>query len=451
MVRIQGSCGSGATCVHCTVQNPGMARLINVDRKRTAPVVALGLAIAFVLLCGTVVLGSFSSDGKTTLRLGGTVDRILVGGDGHLLLVANNFRGHGRGIVGLRPNGTVDPKFGHHGFAAANWKDAVVQKDGRIVGVEPGGTTVSVRRLRPNGLPDPSFGQGGSVSVNFGGSIEEGRAVAIAPEGKILIGGSTATYEAPRGGSDRVGVVARLNSNGSLDSSFSRDGLVSFDGTSSVAALAYDHRGGVLVATGSETGPAGNEVHRLNRGGAPDRSFGREGRLSIRVGNPGSPYRYFAPIPHIGVLADGRFVLVGTTTDEGTGKDNSHGLAVRYLPDGRLDAFYGAAGYAHFGFRGAQFTFPQAFVVGRRHGRLVIAAGLIDPATEGHRFGAISLGSDGRPYRRFGRAGQAWTRFPGNSWVQDIATQARRRVVLVGWLQSGRGNATALARLSLNN
>ena len=67
---------------------------------------------------------------------------------------------------------------------------------------------------------DPTFGQGGIALVDYGGH-DNGEALAVQPDGKILVGG-----KASFPGSDAVG-VARLNPDGSLDTSFGHGGRIS--------------------------------------------------------------------------------------------------------------------------------------------------------------------------------------------------------------------------------
>jgi uncharacterized delta-60 repeat protein len=92
----------------------------------------------------------------------------------------------------------------------------LVQPDGRIV-VAGGGAAASsfcVARLRANGALDTTFGPGGKRTIDFGGDDESAYGAALQPDGKIVLAG----------GSDLRVAVARLNPNGSLDTTFSGDG-----------------------------------------------------------------------------------------------------------------------------------------------------------------------------------------------------------------------------------
>lgn len=133
------------------------------------------------------------------------------------LLTDSSFAGTGIKVVDL-------------GAAAQPDADVVVQPDGRIVAVGSSGAPnqdVAVVRLGPDGQLDPSFGGDGIVAIDFGSTAEEGHAVALQPDGKLVVAGSA--------GSDMA--VARLLPDGSLDPSFDLDGrrTVDFFGDRDVA------------------------------------------------------------------------------------------------------------------------------------------------------------------------------------------------------------------------
>ena len=86
-----------------------------------------------------------------------------------------------------------------------------------------------IARYLPNGTLDPSFGPNGNGKVNINVSTyttsdgnnqaDEARAVAIQPDGKIIVGGRTLTA-----GGDAS--LVRLDASGNLDPSFGQGGRV---------------------------------------------------------------------------------------------------------------------------------------------------------------------------------------------------------------------------------
>ncbi|MDW8216286.1 MAG: hypothetical protein RML57_01635 [Acidobacteriota bacterium] len=97
------------------------------------------------------------------------------------------------GIARLNVDGTLDASFGARQSGASDWVEAMaVQPDGKVViggrftrvnGVARGG----IARLNADGTLDTSFGAGqGGVS---GGNFPRVHAVAVQPDGKVVIGG----------------------------------------------------------------------------------------------------------------------------------------------------------------------------------------------------------------------------------------------------------------------
>ena len=136
-------------------------------------------------------------------------DKILIGG------IFFSVGGQNRkGIARLNSNGTVDPSFPN-----LNPDDAVralaIQPDGKIlIGgsfvVVNGQTFGRIMRLNPDGSIDAAF-QPPNIMVG-GQSV---LTIAVLSDGKILIGGALTNIN----GEPKTG-IARLNSDGSLDSTF---------------------------------------------------------------------------------------------------------------------------------------------------------------------------------------------------------------------------------------
>src|SRR5205085_11471525 len=100
---------------------------------------------------------------------------------------------------------------------------------------------VEVVRFDATGMLDSSFNFSGRVNVGFGTGSDEARSVAIQPDGKIVVAGHAGSQF----------LVARFNSNGSLDNSFDGDGAAfTTVGTGAAMgnALVLDKAGRILVA-----------------------------------------------------------------------------------------------------------------------------------------------------------------------------------------------------------
>jgi uncharacterized delta-60 repeat protein len=128
--------------------------------------------------------------------------------------------------------GRLDKTFGKGGIfvlpGANSFATALaIQSDGKILvagqtSTQTGVPGAGVLRLTPNGTLDASFGQGGVATVFFShGGGEFATGVVIQADGKVVI--SIATGNADDAPSL---TLARLNGDGSLDSSFGNAGIL---------------------------------------------------------------------------------------------------------------------------------------------------------------------------------------------------------------------------------
>jgi len=207
--------------------------------------------------------------------------KILVGGqfDNYNVTECNR-------IIKLNADGTVNNNFGWNiGFN--NTVNAIAtQTDGKIIvgGDYTSYNSTSINRLirlNTNGSIDSSFniGNGFDRSVN---------AIAIQSDGKLIIGGSFTNFNGVS-----AGMLIRLNSNGSIDSSFINTGFPSSGGRQ-VETIKIQNDGKILVS-GSLI-----QISRLNPDGSNDNTF--------NLYNIGSTY---FDTPAICIQNDGKIVIGG--------------------------------------------------------------------------------------------------------------------------------------------
>ena len=168
------------------------------------------------------------------------------------------------GVAAAAP-GDLDPSFSGDGKATYNAgtstvsyseqpSDSVVQPDGKVllsmIQIENGGGGPVVARLTASGALDTTFSGDGIASLVNQGQISS---IELQADGKIVVGGYLAV-----GGFDSIGVVVRLNSDGTLDTSYSGDGRAEIDlggGLDQILDLAIAGDGDV-VASGQSAPPA---------------------------------------------------------------------------------------------------------------------------------------------------------------------------------------------------
>jgi uncharacterized delta-60 repeat protein len=216
---------------------------------------------------GDFVVRRFLSDGSPDLLfgVGGTVvttispfpdrlESVAVQPDGKIVVAGTSFA-TGFAMVRYDASGALDPTFGVGGIVAGtrpNYPRAMrILADGRIV---IGGDTfvgshldLAVVRYLPNGTLDPTFGIGGERVTAVGALDDQGTALLIQPNGRIVIAGSTATSSFTASLA-----LVRYDDAGSPDGAFGAGGIVTTPlggftrATGSAAVLRPDSR--ILVA-----------------------------------------------------------------------------------------------------------------------------------------------------------------------------------------------------------
>ena len=300
--------------------------------------------------------------------------------------------------VKLTPSGALDTSWGQSpGFTDINFDVAspygddgnalAVDRSGRVliagsVDVGPGNRDMGVARLTQAGLLDTTFGSGtGLKTISFdysGPDSDLAFGVAVAPSGKIVVGGAT-RYQ-PGGGTLSFNfAIAQLLSDGSLDAGFGNGGrqIAAFDrgGTWNdiIRAVAVDDRNRILVGGESARSPGVWDfaVARFLPNGAPDTSFDSVGfrfdtfSCSVVCGERDS-------VHSIALQGDGRILLAGPTYTSAAA-DSDFGVA-RLLPDGTLDNHFGSGGRFHHDWThgGNNDDSAEAVVVGK-DGRILVA------------------------------------------------------------------------------
>jgi uncharacterized delta-60 repeat protein len=226
------------------VSNPANAVLIQPDGK----ILVGGGASQCGKCIHKTALARYHTDGSldATFGNGGMVDVTAIGDATTLALDAAGdiFALARNAIVEFTPGGMLQSSVApaavtvsSHGFFGIN----AFQPDGRylvaefVSGVGRHDIETQVVRFIQTGATDPSFNSPAFDFTGEGGSSDDGAAaVVLQPNGQIVVGGN----HFPGGAS--VFGLARLNSNGSLDSNFGTGGVLttSFQGQTSAAATA---------------------------------------------------------------------------------------------------------------------------------------------------------------------------------------------------------------------
>src|SRR5207244_8880970 len=110
-------------------------------------------------------------------------------------------------------------------------------------GVPWPGAALVVARYLVDGQLDPSFGTRGEVTMRMSLRSSFGHAVAIQPDGKIVISGAVLDS------GDFRPLLARFNADGTPDQDFGANGVVVSDAYGFFDQLALGPDGGIIAAT----------------------------------------------------------------------------------------------------------------------------------------------------------------------------------------------------------
>lgn len=129
----------------------------------------------------------------------------------------------------LAADGSLDATFDNDGWTTTDFGSndegiaVALQSDGKIVVAGNSNNDFAVARYNSNGSLDTSFDSDGMLTTDLTGGNDEAQAVAIQSDGKIVVAGRSYT------GSSYDFAVVRYNSDGTLDTTFSDDGIVTTD------------------------------------------------------------------------------------------------------------------------------------------------------------------------------------------------------------------------------
>ena len=260
---------------------------------------------------------SFGIEGKSSSEaFGGDRSAMALQPDGKIVMVGGTFADFV--LARFNADGTLDSSFDADGkvttdMVAGEQEEAfgvAVQADGKIIVVGytgtpgPGGpANFALARYNVNGSLDTSFGANGKVTS---GVLGTAHAVALQPDGKILVAGDIAISS----GNDFADfVLARYNANGTLDASFDSDGRVTTDfggGTNTARNIVMQPNGAIVVSgepIGIFTGSNHTDVVRYAANGSLDSGFGAGGKVTLNGARVGEG---------LALQGDGKLVLAGT-------------------------------------------------------------------------------------------------------------------------------------------
>jgi uncharacterized delta-60 repeat protein len=362
---------------------------------------------------------------------------VAVQRDGKIVAVgsATNFMDFG--LVRYNQDGSLDSTFGSGGSVVSDFGTpndqaggVALQHDGKIVVAGSSDSDAVVARYNVDGKLDPSFGPR-VVTDGLPGAFHA-HSVALVSDGRIVVAGSFA----PEGSSLFSHLfVMRLLPDGSFDGSFGLDGIVTTAGASG-GRVALQGDGKIVVAGGKQTSFDGCApwdpcdmaivVVRYNHDGSIDSSFGTDGMVTTGRSNETNETNAIA------VQLDGKIVVAGARPAPLVKPVVvSDFVVVRFNVDGTLDASFGIGGEVVTDF--GAFDFAQSVEL-QVDGKMVVAGGgRSDDPEAATDFAIARYDADGRLDPLFGDGGKVLVDVGGSDSAQALAIQSDGNIVAAGY------------------
>jgi uncharacterized delta-60 repeat protein len=417
------------------------------NHKRLRQFLSLFLCLFFAAAVIKAVPGdldpTFGTAGKVTTSFGTSFDfssavalqpdgKIVTAGSGRL----TNASSIQFALARYNSDGTLDNTFDGDGRVLISVGQGVnvayavaIQPDGKIVavgGTNVGGGDFAVLRLNPDGSPDTSFDGDGIVTTQTSFQDDTAYGVALQADGKIVVAGYGVE-------NDNTFTIVRYNANGSLDTSFDGDGIAetTFGAVDAYGqAIVLQPNGKIVVAGYILNSGSRFALARYNSDGSLDTSFDGDGKLTTGAGPTNNISRAVALQP------DGKILLTGQS-----GISNASVLATyRYNPDGSPDNSFGTNGLVTTTISNTNNS--SNFVAYQNIGKILVGG-----ASDGE-FSLVRYNLNGTLDSSFGAGGKVTTEIMSFSAdkANGIAVQPDGRIILTGETRNGtNGNDSDFA------
>lgn len=258
---------------------------------------------------------TFDGDGMVISELSANGRAVKLQTDGKIVVAGEWGQGNEGKIIVVRynANGSLDTTFDADGFVLtdipntvyARAYDMLIQPDGKIVAA---GSTqnpqlvFALARYNTDGSLDTSFDLDGTVITDIASGNDQGESVHLQADGKIVMTGFGSN------GSSGDITVTRYNADGSLDPLFDGDGklTIDLDGRTDFPGSAVIQSDGKIVVAGSN----GSDIFlaRVNPDGSLDTSFDGDGKLITDILGRSDSAR------SVTMQSDGKLVIAGSSS-----------------------------------------------------------------------------------------------------------------------------------------
>ncbi len=376
--------------------------------------------------------------------------KILVGGMTTVRVNNNDYVS----MLRLNANGTLDPSFGFGGrrvnitFEGARFEDMKLFADGKIAVLctPPGGFDVLLAKFNSDGSPDITFSTDGYIEQDYGYINAGVSALAIQADGKWVVGG----YAYNSINSDFL--ISRFTADGAFDPSFHGDGkqVTHIGGGEFVEDLAIQTDGKVVVGGNMSNVTGGYfAMARYTTSGELDGGYGIQGTwISSFAG-----YDNGAFIRSILIQPDGRIIAAGNASKKTNFYVTDIAVAT-YTNNGQPDVSQVLAGQfvSYYQDNGSTIFWKTAV---QPDGKIVMAGEIWNGID--YDFLVARYNVDGTPDNGFGTNGFQKTDFGGNAvlassddYARAILLQTDGKILVAGTFYSANESLFAIARYNTN-
>ena len=355
-------------------------------------------------------------------------------------------------LARFNADGTLDKTFGVNGVAtrASSGYESdkpvmAIQSDGKILIVKSAidinnnhGINKSdffLLRFNSDGSLDNSFGNSGVVMTDFNMTNEFNERVVLQPDGKIIVTGTTFYCS---GNCYYDGVIARYNSNGTLDNSFSEDGklIIDFGNVIENVDAVFLQTDGKIMLTGNSgsvySGGINFILARINSNGILDNTFDGDGILLSPLINLNFNIKSVLMQPNGKFIAGGNMIV-----------DGAFDFAIcRFNADGNLDNTFNGNGIFTIDMSGfdSWYDNEQLYSIALQGDNKVIAIGFANDILTNTDFALTRINTDGSPDNNFSGDGKLYLSYgQSETNFNKIILQPDGKTIAIGRTRSGTG------------
>lgn len=334
--------------------------------------------------------------------------------------------------------GNLDLTFANNGVAitdvsptnSSDFGDAVIINNNKILATgsainsNGGSFDFALAQYNLDGSLDSSFGNNGIVTMDLNGSSNLSICSVIQSDNKIITVGVISNF-------NRDVAIVRFNADGSLDTSYANNGIFIYDnGFGDDFGKWVDILPDNSIIVGCQTTSSilskDYTILKLNELGNLDLSFGDNGKMTTNIGNNDGLF-------YLKIQNDNKILVTGSSSksDSGNG-DVRDKVLLRYTSDGFLDTTFNNTGIIFTSFESGKNDYGTSSIT-QTDGKIVVSGYSGAGTGETPQFAMSRYNQDGGIDISFGIDGTTLTDFgPGRDLCYSSVIQPDGKIILGG-------------------